>query len=89
MISPARSVSLKLLSEIESRHVFSDDALNSEDMERLEIRDRHLTTQIVYGTLRWQGTLDYLLSEVSSMPWQKVEPAARILLPMKLREPGK
>ena len=84
MISPARSVSLKLLSEIESRHVFSDDALNSEDMERLEIRDRHLTTQIVYGTLRWQGTLDYLLSEVSSMPWQKVEPAARILLRMSV-----
>jgi hypothetical protein len=32
MISPARSLSFKLLSRIESRGLFSDDALNSEDI---------------------------------------------------------
>jgi 16S rRNA (cytosine967-C5)-methyltransferase len=82
MPSPARKISYKLLSRIDSRLVFSDDALNSPDMESMEIRDRNLTTEIVYGTLRWQGVLDYLLAKVSSRPWEQVEPGARILLRM-------
>ena len=83
MISPVK-LSYKLLCQIDSRHLFSDDALNSEEMERLNIRDRHLTTQIVYGTLRWQSLLDYLLTGTSSRPWQEVEPGPRILLRMSL-----
>jgi 16S rRNA (cytosine967-C5)-methyltransferase len=82
MPSPARKTAYKLLSRIDSRQMFSDDALNSGDMESLEIRDRNLTTEIVYGTLRWQGVLDYLLAKVSSRPWDEVEPGARILLRM-------
>jgi 16S rRNA (cytosine967-C5)-methyltransferase len=84
MISPARILCYKLLIEIESQCLFSDDALNSEDMQRLEVRDRHLTTEIVYGTLRWQGLLDYMLAEASSRPWNKVALEARILLRMSL-----
>jgi 16S rRNA (cytosine967-C5)-methyltransferase len=84
MISPARRLSFKLLNRIESSHVFSDDALNSEDINRLDVRDRHLTTEIVYGTLRWQATLDYVLANLSSRPWEEVSPDARILLRMSL-----
>jgi len=84
MVSPARRLSFKLLCQIDSRRLFSDDALNSADIEGLEIRDRHLTTEIVYGTLRWQGLLDYLLAGVSSRPWQEVELGARILLRMSI-----
>jgi 16S rRNA (cytosine967-C5)-methyltransferase len=28
----------------------------------LELRDRHLCQELVYGTIRWQGTLDHLIS---------------------------
>ncbi len=84
MISPARSLCYKLLHKIDSRKVFSDDALNSDAMQKLEVRDRHLTTEIVYGTLRWQGTLDYVLSSICSRPWTEVDPGARILLRMSL-----
>jgi 16S rRNA (cytosine967-C5)-methyltransferase len=84
MISPARSLSFKLLSSIESNRVFSDDALNSEDINRLDVRDRHLTTEIVYGTLRWRAALDYVLANFSSRPWEEVTPEARILLRMSL-----
>jgi 16S rRNA (cytosine967-C5)-methyltransferase len=84
MISPARSLSFKLLSRIESRRLFSDDALNSEDMALLDVRDRHLTTEIVYGTLRWQAALDYILTNLSSRSWNEVAPGARILLRMSL-----
>jgi 16S rRNA (cytosine967-C5)-methyltransferase len=84
MISPARSLSFKLLSRIESRRLFSDNALNSKDMTRLEVRDRHLTTEIVYGTLRWQAALDHVLAQLSSRPWEEVSPDAKILLRMSL-----
>jgi 16S rRNA (cytosine967-C5)-methyltransferase len=84
MISPARRLCYRLLTQIESRRLFSDAALNSESMERLEVRDRHLTTEIAYGTLRWQAMLDYILAAASSRPLQKLEPGARILLRMSV-----
>jgi len=84
MISPARRLTYQILHQIETRRLFSDDALNSSEMERLGIRDRHLTTEIVYGTLRWRGLLDHVLSKSSSRPWREVEPGAKILLRMSL-----
>jgi 16S rRNA (cytosine967-C5)-methyltransferase len=84
MISPARKLAFKLLCKIEAQRVFSDDALHSESMGQLEIRDRNLTTEIVYGTLRWQGLLDYVLSGASARPWQEVVPGARMLLRMSV-----
>ncbi|MDM7997745.1 MAG: 16S rRNA (cytosine(967)-C(5))-methyltransferase RsmB [Acidobacteriota bacterium] len=84
MISPARKLCYRLLHRIEQRQIFSDDALNSDSMKALDVRDRHLTTEIVYGTLRWQAMLDYILGSVCSRPWSKVDPDARILLRMSL-----
>jgi 16S rRNA (cytosine967-C5)-methyltransferase len=84
MISPARSLSFNLLNRIESQRLFSDDALNSEDMAQLDVRDRHLTTEIVYGTLRWQAALDAILRSLSSRTWEEVAPGAQILLRMSL-----
>jgi 16S rRNA (cytosine967-C5)-methyltransferase len=84
MISPARTLCYKLLVEIDSQRLFSDDALNSVGMRKLDARDRHLTTEIVYGTLRWQALLDYMLTAASSYPWNKVASGAKILLRMSL-----
>jgi 16S rRNA (cytosine967-C5)-methyltransferase len=84
MISPARKLSYRILCQIEARSVFSDDALNSESMEQLDVRDRHLTTEIVYGTLRWQGALDFIVAGVSSRGWETVTPAVRVLLRMSV-----
>jgi 16S rRNA (cytosine967-C5)-methyltransferase len=84
MISPARRLCYRILHRIESHHLFSDDALNSDEMERLDVRDRHLTTEIVYGTLRWQALLDYILAKSSSRSWPNVAPGAKILLRMSL-----
>jgi 16S rRNA (cytosine967-C5)-methyltransferase len=84
MTSPARNLCYQFLGKIESRSLFSDDALNSEAMMQVEVRDRHLTTEIVYGTLRWQALLDYILGSICSRPWDEVDPGARILLRMSL-----
>ncbi len=82
MISPARRVCFDLLCRIESRGIFSDDAINSAGTEKLERRDRNLTTEIIYGCLRWQAMLDYILSKASARPWNEVHPRARVLLRM-------
>lgn len=84
MFSPARRLSYKLLVQIDSGRQFSDDALNSREMERIEVRDRHLVTEIVYGTIRWQGTLDHVLAGCSSRDWNAVAASARVLLRMSL-----
>jgi 16S rRNA (cytosine967-C5)-methyltransferase len=84
MISPARRVCYSLLSRIESGDLFSDEALNSEIMQHLDPRDRHLVTEIVYGSLRWQGVLDYVLAKCSSRPWSQVTSGLKILLRMSL-----
>jgi len=84
VISPARQIGYSILRRIEEDRIFSDEALHSEIMETVDARDRHLITEIVYGTLRWQSRLDHLLAEVSSRPWPEVERGARILLRMSL-----
>lgn len=84
MISAARRLSYNILRQIESRRIFSDDALNSAEMKQLDLRDRHLTTEIVYGTLRWQGLLDHILVGMSSRPWPEVDSKAKTLLRMSL-----
>jgi 16S rRNA (cytosine967-C5)-methyltransferase len=84
MISPARKLCFDLLRRIHAQKIHSDDGLNSPAVERLDLRDRHFTTEIVYGSLRWQGMLDYVLAAASSRPWQDVVPGARILLRMGL-----
>lgn len=84
MPAPARRVAFDLLCRIELEGLFSDDAVNSPPVARLESRDRHLTTELVMGTLRWQGRLDHVLSKACSRPWKKVDPQLRILLRMSL-----
>ncbi|MBN1894108.1 16S rRNA (cytosine(967)-C(5))-methyltransferase RsmB [bacterium] len=42
--------------------------------------DRSLATEIVYGTLRWLGWLDYVLERMARVSWQSVpQPVRRIL----------
>jgi 16S rRNA (cytosine967-C5)-methyltransferase len=84
MISPARRICYKLLYQIGSRRLFSDDAIHSKNLQDLDRRDKNLIAEIIYGCLRWQSLLDYILSRSSSRPWEEVDPGARILLRMSL-----
>ncbi len=83
-ISAARSACYRILCDVESRRMHSDAALNSEPMLRLDARDRNLTTEIVYGTLRWQAPLDHVLAASGSRPWDRVDAGVKTLLRMSL-----
>jgi 16S rRNA (cytosine967-C5)-methyltransferase len=82
MISPDRQVAYELLRRIELQGSFSDYALNSPAMSCLQQPDRNLVTEIVYGTLRWQGFIDHFAAAVSSRPWSDVRTEAKIAIRM-------
>lgn len=84
VIAPARETAYDLLCRIELQLAHSDDVLNSAAVSSLEPRDRNLVTQLVYGTLRWQSWLDYILARASARPWTSVHRKARIILRMSL-----
>jgi 16S rRNA (cytosine967-C5)-methyltransferase len=82
--APARQTAFDVLRSVELRNAFSDYALNSARVNRLEAIDRNMVTEIVYGTLRWRQLLDRWLGEASSRPWNNVDADARVLLRMSL-----
>lgn len=84
MTAPARRASFEILQSVEIGGSFSDEALHSERVGRLRPVDRNLTTEIVYGTLRWRGWLDHLLAAAVASRWNDVDPRLRILLRMSL-----
>jgi 16S rRNA (cytosine967-C5)-methyltransferase len=86
VISPARRIAHALLCKIDSEGLFSDAAVNSAAVARLEPRDRHLTTELVMGSLRWQGLLDHVLADRISRPWDQVDPPLRCLLRLSLHQ---
>ncbi len=86
MISAARRVAFDLLCKVENEGLFSDDAVNSAAVARLEDRDRRLATELIMGTLRWQGLLDFVLARSSSRPWPEVDAPVRVLLRMSLHQ---
>ncbi len=86
MTAPARRIAYDLLRKVELEGLFSDDAVNSPAVACLDLRDRHLATELVMGTLRWQGLLDHVLRQASSKPWRGVDPRLRVLLRMSLHQ---
>ena len=65
------------------RGKWSAEALG-EKSAHLDSRDAGLASDIVFGTLRHRGELDYLISTCSSRPVDKLDPEVRIALQMAL-----
>ena len=84
MISPARNLAFSLIERIEARRLNSDDAVNDPEMERLDVRDRRLAAEIIYGVLRLRAALDWMLAERSSRAWKEIAPKAKVILRMSL-----
>jgi 16S rRNA (cytosine967-C5)-methyltransferase len=77
----ARGVAVEILRRVEQDAAYPDPLL--EHLPRragLEVRDRALTTEIVYGTLRWQRWLDWQLGRVSHRPIGELPGWLRALL---------
>lgn len=68
-------LALAVLSRVQQVRAFADLSLHHAlASSELLPPDRALTTELVYGTLRWQGRIDHLLSRVSDRRLEELDP---------------
>jgi 16S rRNA (cytosine967-C5)-methyltransferase len=79
----ARAVAHDVLLRVATTDAFAD-VLLAHRLDRIPSTDRALATELVYGTLAWQGRLDHHLARLVSGSAQRLEPLVRIALRMGL-----
>ena len=79
-ISPSREVTFQILEQVR-KGGYASDLLRSETVHLSE-RDAGLAETIVFGCLRRQAELDFLIGHFSGKPTQKLDDAVRIALRM-------
>jgi 16S rRNA (cytosine967-C5)-methyltransferase len=68
-------LALGVLERVERGGAYADLALHAAlARSSLEPRDRALASELVHGTLRWRGRLDYALARVLARPLDSLEP---------------
>jgi 16S rRNA (cytosine967-C5)-methyltransferase len=81
--APARVTAARALQRVADDDAFADLALEAEITARgLTPRDAALATELVYGTLRWQRYLDWILAPHSRRRLERLDPRPRVLLRM-------
>ncbi len=80
-----RELAVEVLEKVEKRKAYADILLDqSLKKNPLSPRDRALLTQIVYGTLRWQGKIDWQLSRFLRLPPSGMDKYLKSLLRLTL-----
>ncbi|MFQ5683683.1 MAG: 16S rRNA (cytosine(967)-C(5))-methyltransferase RsmB [Candidatus Binatia bacterium] len=80
-----RKSAAEVLLRVEQRHAYTDILLDqSLKKVALSARDRALLTQLVYGTLRWKGRIDWCLSQFLHLPLSDMNAYLRTLLRLTL-----
>ncbi len=84
-MADARLTVLKLLLKMESSNSYSNILLNSVLCEQgLSTRDRAFASALFYGVTERKMTLDYIISQNSKVPFNKIQPEAVEILRMGL-----
>lgn len=78
--SDPRWVAFQILSQLEERKSNSSRLLQDFLVRLKDSRDRHLVTDLVLGVLRWKGRIEFLLSQFSRRPLDKIDSEVRVLL---------
>src|SRR6516225_10689941 len=79
----ARRTALQILVRVERNRAFAD-VLLGQRLHRFAAADRRLITQLVLGTIAWQGRLDFELSRLSSRRLGELAPEVLAALRMGL-----
>ena len=81
----ARALAHEILTQVETAAAFADVLLAHRLADgELSARDRGLATELVYGTLVWQGRLDHHLRALVNDPLERLDPPVRVALRMGL-----
>ncbi len=84
MVSPARAAAFEILRLVE-RGGYAADLLYSRTAS-LDSRDAGLAAEIVLGSLRFRGQLDFLIGHLSGRPAASLDPEVRIALRMAIHQ---
>ena len=84
MPSPARQAAFDILLRVETQSSFASDLLHGPLTSNLAEREAALCTELVLGTLRWQGTLDFIAQALSEGKWARFDPEVRVALRLGL-----
>jgi 16S rRNA (cytosine967-C5)-methyltransferase len=79
-----RRSALEILLRVESERAFADVLLGHRLNEFGNVADRRLVTELVLGTLAWQGRLDYELARLSSRPLDELDRPIHTILRLGL-----
>ena len=81
----ARQIALEVICTILDEGAYANIALNKAlRSHSCDDRDRRFITELVYGTVKAKGTLDWLLSQLSSRPINKIDKVIVNILRMGL-----
>lgn len=82
----ARKISLYILNTLKKDHKTLDNVLDDvlQKETRLLKKDRALIQALVYGVLRWQGRLDWIIAHFSSTPLNKIDSTVMNILRLGL-----
>ena len=76
-----RLLATRVLERVERSQAYADIALHHAlSRSPLSGVDRALTTELVYGTLRWRGRLDYFLSQMLNQELATLDPLLATIL---------
>ena len=77
---PARTAAAYTLAALEDNAVALDERLIALDANLGEERDRRFARQLVFGVLRWQGRIDWIIGQLSRRPLAACTPNLRQIL---------
>ncbi|HEY9059514.1 MAG TPA: 16S rRNA (cytosine(967)-C(5))-methyltransferase RsmB [Pseudobacteroides sp.] len=70
-----REIALKTIYDINEKGAYSNIALSKQlESNTLKDVDRAFVTDLVYGTIKWKLTIDYIISNFSSTKLKKISP---------------
>ncbi len=77
MPTPARTLAFQVLRSLQDERATLADLLAQPEFQALEPRERAFLHELVLGTLRLRGALDFALSSCLDRPLARVDPAVR------------
>lgn len=82
----ARNIAATVLNNVQADEGNLDQSLNKAEkqLERLNRADCALVHVIVYGVLRWQKRLDWVIDHLTTRPGKKIDPLVRVIVRMGL-----
>ena len=84
MATPARQTAFEILLRVESQSSFASELLHGPLTKNLSEREAALCTELVLGSLRWQGMLDFLAQSFTEGGWERFDPEVRVALRLGL-----